>query len=119
VCHIEERLDKSPKFSSFFLFPFQSPSIFSHPTQLCPQEDGSPITEGKITFQSFLLFGSLPLVPVMIALLLPNSDSQQSFNAAIGFSILFTVVTLGILGYTKVCFPSKEPYVLTKELYTT
>jgi hypothetical protein len=31
---------------------------------------------GKVTFQSFLLFGSLPLVPIMVALLLPNSDSQ-------------------------------------------
>lgn len=37
------------------------------------EEDGSPVTEGKITFQSFLIFGSLPLLPIMIALLLPDS----------------------------------------------
>lgn len=39
------------------------------------EEDGSPVTEGKITFQSFLLFGSLPLIPVMVALLLPESGT--------------------------------------------
>jgi len=68
---------------------------------LAAAEDGSPAMEGKVTFQSFLLFGSLPLLPIMVALLLPDSDSQESFNGAVGFSILFTVLTLGFLGYTK------------------
>ena len=55
-----------------------------------------------LLLQSFLIFGSLPLVPIMVALLLPDSDSQQSFNGAVGFSILFTVLTLAALGSTKV-----------------
>jgi VIT1/CCC1 family predicted Fe2+/Mn2+ transporter len=80
------------------------------------EDDGSPVTEGKITFQSFLLFGSLPLVPIMVALMLPESDNN--FNMAIGFSILFTVLTLGMLGYTKARLAS-QPKLMQVGLMVT
>ena len=65
------------------------------------EEDGCAVTEGKVTFQSFLLFGSLPLVPIAFALAMPESDTEARLIQAVGCSILFTVLTLAALGYTK------------------
>lgn len=73
-------------------------------------EDSSPVTEGKITFQSFLLFGSLPLLPIIVALIFPNGDSQNVFNGAISISILFTILTLGALGLTKARLSGQPPF---------
>ena len=50
---------------------------------------------------SFLLFGSLPLVPIAFALAMPESDTEARLIQAVGCSILFTVLTLAALGYTK------------------
>jgi len=63
-----------------------------------PSEDDNPYKDGLVTFVSFIMFGSMPLVGyVLIPLIFPHASSNVLFGAA-GIS---TMIVLFILGSFK------------------
>ena len=64
-----------------------------------PDPDANPIKNGVITFFSFLIFGSIPVITYII-------------SGIFWVSVLFTLITLGILGAVKAKF-IKAPFLTT------
>jgi VIT1/CCC1 family predicted Fe2+/Mn2+ transporter len=59
-----------------------------------------PIKAGLITMTSFMLFGSVPLLPYLIALI-PWTDSVLTESVQLWLSVITTVLTLFALGSVK------------------
>ncbi len=56
-------------------------------------EDQNPVHSGIATFISFVIFGTIPLIPYIVR----HNDTAQLFR----LSVLFTVIALVMLGYLR------------------
>jgi VIT1/CCC1 family predicted Fe2+/Mn2+ transporter len=66
-----------------------------------PDKDSlGPVKAGLITMTSFMIFGSIPLLPYLIALI-PYTDAVLTEAVQLYASVVTTVLTLFILGVVK------------------
>lgn len=65
-----------------------------------PDEDDSPAKDGAITMASFVLFGSVPLIPYLLALV-PGMHKIMTEEVTLWAAVVLTVLTLFALGALK------------------
>lgn len=70
-----------------------------------PSHEDHPFKDGAVTFISFLIFGSLPLIPYCIFIGAKYEDKWGSFGVSIGVTIL-TLFLLGVVQAKIIRLPS-------------
>jgi len=65
-----------------------------------PDEDDNPVKDGAVTMASFVIFGSVPLMPYLLALL-PGAHKVFTEEVTLWSAVVLTIVTLFALGALK------------------
>ena len=63
-----------------------------------PDEDDSPLKNGFITFGAFVTFGTVPLLPYVVAAIASDSAAIAEADAVFAIAIVLTAIMMFTLG---------------------